>query len=419
MFGVNPSLHMNRSLLLVGLLVSLTSMATDRVVEEFGVSPTYPSISAAVAAAVDGDRIIIKNRAGDIPWIENITVDRSLQFLSYTNDGQFIVQGTYTIVCAAGREVLIDGMRNTAGGLTFSGTAATRSMTVRVVDGYFVNGSIALASNAINAEVIENTLLSGTVSINFGNVVGNDIDGTNVSDEGVSVNTTAVGASIDTCAVIGNKIKSKVGYEGIYGYTLGQVLHIRNNFIQHGWMGIEVQEGPTNGVANLIWNNTITAYTGNFTTYAIDLANTNPGSVWEVMNNVITRTWSGECRGINNDSGNQGQINVYYNHVSTNISTPISTGFTFVGNNTTNVAIALNADGSLQAGAAAIDGGNPAAPFYDLDLSVGDAGAFGGSYTLSNFHPLHTGAARVVMTGHPFNVRQGSTLRVRASAFDR
>lgn len=410
---------MKRFPALLSALLTIPALATDRIVEEFGVSPTYPNIASAVSASVDGDRIIIKNRAGDIPWIENITVDRSLQFLSFSNDAQFIVQGTYTLVIAAGRDVLINGMRNTAGGITFSGTAAARSMKAKVVDSYLVNGSIALGSNALDADVISNTLVNGTVSINFGNVVGNDIDGTNISDEGVSVNTTASGAAIDTCAVIGNRIKSKVGYEGIYGYSLGQVLHIRNNYIQHGWMGIEVQEGPANGVANLIWNNTITAYTGNFTTYAIDLANTNSGSVWEVMNNVITRTWTGECRGINNDSGNQGTINVYFNHVSSLMSTPISAGFTFVGSNTTNLPITLNADGSLQAGSAAIDGGNPAAPFYDLDLTAGDAGAYGGSYTLNNFFPLHTGAARVTMTGHPFNVRQGSTLRVRANAFDR
>lgn len=50
---------------------------------------------------------------------------------------------------------------------------------------------------------------------------------------------------------------------------------------------------------------------------------------------------------------------------------------------------------------------------------MGDAGAYGGSYTLNNFFPLHTGAARVYMTGHPFNIRSGTTLRVRANAWDR
>ncbi len=395
-------------------------LATDRIVEEFGVSPTYPNINAAVTAAVDGDRIIIKNRAGEIPWIENIGIDKSLEFLSYTNDGYFVVQGTYNIAPANGRVVLINGMRNTAGSIgALAGSSSVRGTRVRVVDSYLVNGTINLASNFFDADIVGCTLVNGSVSLFFGNVVGNDIDCSQVNDEGISVNSTTSGASVDTCAIVGNKVKGRVGYDGIFGSTIGQVLHIRNNYVQHGWMGIEVYEGPENNVANLIWNNTVTAYNGNFTTYGINLANTNPNSIWEIMNNAVTRTWSGECRGINKDSGNQGQINVYFNHISTGISTPVSAGFTFAGSNTIDQAITLNADGTFLADGAAIDGGNPAAPFYDLDLSAGDAGAYGGSYALPNFHPLHTGAARVYMTGHPFNVRQGSTLRVKAVSFDR
>ena len=406
--------------LFAAALLAMPVLATDRIVEEFGVSPTYPNINAAVTAAVDGDRIIIKNRAGEIPWIENIGIDKSLEFLSYTNDGYFVVQGTYNIAPANGRVVLINGMRNTAGSIgALAGSSSVRGTRVRVVDSYLVNGTINLASNFFDADIVGCTLVNGSVSLFFGNVVGNDIDCSQVNDEGISVNSTTSGASVDTCAIVGNKVKGRVGYDGIFGSTIGQVLHIRNNYVQHGWMGIEVYEGPENNVANLIWNNTVTAYNGNFTTYGINLANTNPNSIWEIMNNAVTRTWSGECRGINKDSGNQGQINVYFNHVASGISIPVSPDFTFVGSNTTNQTIALNADGSFANAPAAIDGGNPAAPFYDLDLTTGDAGAYGGSYTLTNFHPLHTGAARVYMTGHPFNVRQGSTLRVKAVSFDR
>jgi hypothetical protein len=57
--------------------------------------------------------------------------------------------------------------------------------------------------------------------------------------------------------------------------------------------------------------------------------------------------------------------------------------------------------------------------FFDLDLSPGDAGAYGGSFTLNNFFPLHTGAARVYHVIYPFNVRVGNTLDVRAFTFDR
>ena len=398
---------------------TLSTFAVDRIVEEFGSAPTFPNIASAVAAAVDGDRIIIKNRAGDIPWIENITIEKSLQFLSYADNGFFVVQGTYSIVPAAGRQVTIIGMRNTAGGIqAASGSSAVRGTRVRVLDSFFVNGGIQLANQNFDVDVVGCTLQNGTVGLFYGNVIGNDIDGSAIFDEAISVTPSEGGFPLDTCAIIGNKVKGRVGYEGIFVSTDHQVVHIRNNYVQHGWMGIEVYGGNTSGVQNLIWNNTVTAYSGQFTTYGINVANTSSGSIWEIMNNAVTRTWSGECRGINRDSGNFGQINVYFNHVA-GMNIAISTGFTFEGNNTTTQPITLNADGTFSNAPAAVNGGNPAAPFYDLDLTIGDAGAYGASYTLTNFHPLHTGAARVYMTGHPFNIRQGTTLRVRANAWDR
>ena len=101
------------------------------------------------------------------------------------------------------------------------------------------------------------------------------------------------------------------------------------------------------------------------------------------------------------------------------MSTAVSPDFTFVSNNTTNQPLTVNADGSLLNAPGAINGANPSAVFSDIDLSAGDAGPYGGSYTLTNYFPLLTGAARVAHVVYPFNVRQGSTLRVRATSFDR
>ena len=405
---------------LAALVLTFPALATDRIVEEFGQPPAYASINAAVTAAVDGDRIIVKNRAGNIPWIENITVDKSLQFLSFTNDDFFYVQGTYTIASTPGREVSIVSMRNTSGGIIGSGTGNARTTKVRILDSYFVNGSIDLDLAVFEADIVGNTLLSGGVALNFGNVVGNEIDASAVSGTvGIEVTTTATGTPLDTCAIMGNKVRTAGYGEGIFTSTSQQVVHIRNNFVQHAWMGIQVYGGNTAAVQNLIWNNTVLAYAGQFSVYGIDMANTSSGSVWEIMNNVVTTTWSGDNRGINKDSGNNGQINVYYNHVTSGMTYPISTDFTFVSNNTTNQSITLNADGSLNNAPACVDGGNPATVLSDLDLSIGDAGAFGGSYTQANYFPLHNGAARVYLTGHPFNVRTGATLRVKGNAFDR
>lgn len=403
---------------MAAVLIALSASAVDRIVEEFGVPPTYPNINAAVTAAVDGDRIIIKNRAGDIPWIETIGIAKSLEFLSYQDNGFFIVQGAWTITATNDRMVTINGMRNTAGSITGAGSSNLRATKVRILDSHLVSGSIVFNNDAFDVQVVGSRLEAGYVRINFGNIVGNEV--TNPSGaEAVRVTPTSTTFANDTCHIIGNKLQGPLSYEGIYVNTRAQVVHIRNNWIRHAWMGIEVQGGNSQGVANLIWNNSIQGYSGSSNIYGISLANTISGSIWEVMSNAVGSTWAGSNRGINNDSGNSGQINVYFNHVASGFSTPISVGFTFEGSNTTNQPLTFNLDGTFNNAPSAINGGNPAAPFYDLDLTTGDAGAYGGSYTLNNFFPLHNGAARVYMTGHPFNIRQGATLRVRANAFDR
>ena len=150
------------------------------------------------------------------------------------------------------------------------------------------------------------------------------------------------------------------------------------------------------------------------------MASTISGSVWELMNNLMTFTSGTGNRGIVNGGSLGGQTNVYFNVIESSMVPTISaTGFTFVGNNITNQPIDVQPDGRPEVGSPAINGGNPAAPFFDLDLTTGDAGAYGGSYTLDNFFPLHTGAARVYMASHPYNIRQGATLRVKANAWDR
>nr|MBP6643917.1 hypothetical protein [Flavobacteriales bacterium] len=175
---------MRSILTLLAFAGTLTTFATDRIVEEFGQAPAYANITSAVAAAVDGDRIIVKNRAGNIPWIENITVNASLQFLSFANDDFFYVQGGYTITGAAGRQVTIIGMRNTSGSMAFVSGGGVRGTKVRLVDSYFVNGSVSMNNNNFDVDVIGSTFLNGSVSINYGNVVGCDIDASALTDEG-------------------------------------------------------------------------------------------------------------------------------------------------------------------------------------------------------------------------------------------
>lgn len=406
------------SMLAIIALVSFTTKtnAADILVEEFGISPAYPSITTAVAAAVDGDRIIIKNRSGNIPWIENITVDKSLEFLSYENDSMFIVQGTYTIVLGTNRTVTFIGMNNLSGSITYSGSSTMKSTVVNILDCSITTGSINLNTTGVKTNCSGTSLFDGSLAFVYGNIIGNEI--TYIGSGAALLCYNGSAYQNDTVFVIGNKVTHNNSFNSVEIQTSASVCYIKNNYIKHISYGIYFAGSANASVANYIYNNTIVGGSNGGTSYGIIISNVPSLGIVEVMNNVIDDNYAGGSYGIYKSSGVGGQVNVYYNHISSSVTLPISSGFTFTGNNQTNVSISIAANGTITSGTP-INGGNPAAPFYDLDLSAGDAGAYGGSFTLNNFFPLHTGAARVYFVNYPYNVRQGSTLNVKANAYDR
>lgn len=408
-----------KKLILLSLLFILTiarTYATDIVVEEFGITPAYPSITDAVAAANDGDRIIIKNRAGNIPWIENITITKSLEFLPFDNDTFFIVQGNYTINIASGKTVSIIGMKNTSGGInTTSAPVGSKVATINIMGCYFLSGVISLQYSGYGVNTINTKLDNGNIVFCYGNVIGCDVTCA-ISNQGILI-TGGNSVLNDTIAIIGNKVNMINSYDGIYLGTTTSRFTIRNNFIKHRSTGISINYACAGN--NYIYNNTIASNTTSSSALGITISYVYTGQVVEVMNNVIDATSTGTTYGIYNGSSNSGTINVYYNHVDVTFNYPVSTGFTYSGNNFTSSSISLASDGRLSAGNAAINNGNPAAPYYDLDLSIGDPGAYGGSYTIDNFFPIHAGAARVYLSTYPFNVRQGNTLNIKANTYDR
>lgn len=402
------------------MTLSTAAFAMDRVVEEFGVPPTYPSITAAVAAAVDGDRIVIKNRAGNIPWIEDVTVNKSLDFVSFTNGTPFIVQGLYRIEPAEGRSVSIISMRNLVGNIENNNVVApVQSTQVRIVDCQLEYGSIYFGTPPFRVDVMGCSLSNGGLLIQCGNVVGNDINGAIFPYGGLTVSSIETGSPIDTSWVVGNRVLSPAFAASallVSGYS--EVYHVRNNYVQHRYVGIQLDVGSLSGLTNTAWNNTIVAYSAGDATYGINVTSTPVESVWDIMNNVITTTISGNNQGIQYDPSSLGECNVRFNHLSSGLTDFFIGSFTSVENNVQDQPIALNTDGSLASAPGAVDGANPDPAFSDLDLSLGDAGAYGGSYSLVNYFPLHTGAARIGHVLFPFDVREGLTLNVQATAFD-
>jgi hypothetical protein len=423
--------NMKNATLIIALLFALRTFAVDRIVEEFGIAPAFSSINAAVAAAQNGDRIIIKNRAGNIPWIENVTVDKSLEFLSFANNDFFIVQGNYTIQRIAGLQVSIVGMRNTSGNiLSGSGVNTSKTAKVNILDSYFLIGDILLNNDVFDVIVAGCTFMEGRIFIPFGSLIGNDITySSNNTIPVIITNSSGTSFQNDTCFVVGNRINQTGTGVTSNAYSInitnhGQICYIYNNYIRTRSRGINLLALPNVAQVSRIWNNTITGVSSTSVgssvfTYGIYVETPQSNASVEIMNNAIIRgTLSGITRAISKSSTST-QVNVYFNHISPNFSGNVVGTFTFVDNNPVGEINIDTETGNIISADNAINGGNPAPQFFDLDLSPNDAGCWGGSYTHANFFPLHTGSARVYNVIYPFNVRVGTTMNVKAFSFDR
>lgn len=404
------------------LFFTTTTFAADLVVEPFGVAPAYSTIQAAINAASNGDRILIKSRPGGIPWVQALTISKNIQLLSFDNDSVFHCQGDVTIDLATATAVDIIGMYNHSGNLVFTGTGSTKSCNLSFLDSY-INGNIEADNNSVVLECAASEV-RGYVHFSHGNLIGNHIQG-GVTFVGMTGNYLN-----ETVKIIGNKCFEQVLVEdGNYNF------HIMNNLVDIYGSSYSVtfpvlSFETTGGAAfqNLIYNNSLkwsqinSRLTYNTTILSV-FTNTGTGHSTEIMNNTIYGYYS--YNGISDRlnalgrDGVNGTVNLYFNHIDlTNQNEPskvdnIRHNSVFTTNFANNNTLLTNLSTT------AVDGGNPATPFYDLDLTPNDAGAYGGSYTLDNFFPLRTGSARIYMIDYPFNVRQGSTLNIEASSFDR
>ena len=74
-------------------LLTMTANATDRIVAPGATLPRYASISAALSAAADNDRILV------VPSIytENLTIDKSVEILSMVPGRRYTATGNLLI----------------------------------------------------------------------------------------------------------------------------------------------------------------------------------------------------------------------------------------------------------------------------------------------------------------------------------
>lgn len=318
-------------------------------------------------------------------------------------------------------------MRNTSGSIgQGDGPYNNRSVHVSVLDSWFQSGGVSFSSNTYDVQVIGCKFDMGRIRISVGNIIGNDVYGENIGAALVDVNNSSTGFLGDTLHVIGNKIQYITGTSLEAAVRVGtrqQIVHIRNNYIRFKMDGLRIHHSTNEPVPCLIYNNTIIGEGPGVSNqrYGIRISGIQDNSIWEIMNNVVIASGlTGVTLSAISASTSNATVNAYFNYVSSGWTSAITGSFTFNELNYTNQNIQLNLDDGTFANVNnAIDGGNPSPLFYDLDLSPNDAGAYGGSFTLNNFFPQHTGSARIGIVSYPFNIRNGNTIRMNAMSYDR
>lgn len=420
------------SLAFLALAFSFKAVATDLCVNENGNGGCYTTITAAVAAATNGDRIIITPKAGGAPYVENVTVNKSLQFLCATEAGQYTVQGNFTIVPIAGRIVTIIGMNNLQGNIlaTTDSPSGTRTK-VNILGSTLADGYVNFDYNNFDVNLSSNVISKGYIAIRYGKILGNEIttqasgypsgSGYYVS---VYIGNDAT-VSNDSIFIVGNKIFShsaasysaavRTASSNHFYYITNNLLVCNNSSYTYGLMLDGAWKNSTLG-RNTILNNTFSSnsVTGPYV-YGIYIASTPANAYVDIINNLILAP--------NVTSGgygiygyvNSGVIGVSYNIISSPLAI---TGLTFDPNNNLTSNTTLDGNYKPNTGTDAINGGSPDYSYYDINLTVNDAGAYGGSFTLDNFFP-QTGGARVYFVQAPRRVNVGTAIDIKAETFDR
>jgi len=385
--------------------------AADRVVQHNGPAGTYASITAAITAAVDGDNIVINNRTDALPWLENLTINKSLTFVSAVDNVQWWMEGGISVSMAESRVITIVGMRNTgsANYIQKTGTVPVNRTVLNILSSE-VAAEISMGAG-INLYL--GSCKTNSVYFTFGRLIGNDMRYVSCTPD--------ANATEDVNQIIGNRIGYTLNTSTVSGSVAlsnnTQYLFFSNNFVRASTYGLQITALKTGTATNRLVNNTVATIASG---YIAVFLNFNSGQLF-LENNVFCGKTSGNA-GINMspaaNSLTTATYNMYYNPVSggTALSTTLNN---FVSTSAEDSNI--NTFGAFISGAAHIDGGSPLNSFLDLDLSRNDNGAYGGSYSLANFLPFmsNTESSRVNYMNTPRIVNQGGTVNVQVIGYDK
>lgn len=395
---------MKKKLFFIAIAGLFTSMANaaDLYVRATGANGAYTTVGAAITAAANGDRIIIQPKTDGTAYVENLTINKSLTFVSETNYNKYFIRGTVNITPAAGRVVTISNL--SSGNFTIYNvnvaTATTGGRTtLNLYNCYLNNVDAAQANTTTN---MSGCTVSGYVIFSHGRMTGNNAQ--RISAYNTSSDTSLAASDIE---IIGNATSSTISSQQTsYNFKF------YNNFTS----GFGVYNAKTSGT-NEIVNNTVYEPNGGDVAPIHIAMNGNPGTGGNltIMNNAISFV-VGQTNACIQNVNSVAIVTASYN-VSTNAY--ITEGSITQSNNTGGVNMNFNNTAYTISGGN-VNAGNPAVSYTDLDLTRNDAGHYGGSNSWANYFPADNGGRpQVNYLVTPRTILGTGTLNVTGSAYSK
>ena len=393
-----------------------SAKAADIYVNNSGQGGTYTTIGAAIAAAAPNDRVFVSPYGA---YTENLVITQNITLTSAVSGTRFTLVGTITINGAANMDVRIIGaeVSSTIAANTGGATLISRA-NIYLSDCQ----AAAISGGDYNVMHVLFCETPGNITLRHGEVRGCKI---NTDDNGTGrINVTeGPNAGIgDTLFIVANEF---VGYSYIEWQNNDNYFYIANNYIPNGGNQYCIRilnHQYSTVIDNMIVNNTLrnANTTANFSPLnSTSTANVNNVQIW---NNIIENTYTVndvDATPVRFGTTGGGTAKLYYNYLKgyNNAQTPGATKV--VGNDARQynvAALTLNADGSCDNATYAVDKGSPNLQYYDIDLTRGDRGTFGGPYSIDNYTATAAGNARVYELDMPFEIWSGQTPQVKAES---
>ncbi|HNP49064.1 MAG TPA: LamG domain-containing protein, partial [Bacteroidia bacterium] len=354
----------------------------DLVVEENGLNGAYTNITAALAAAASGDRIIVYPRSGGQAYNESISpTDPSLtnvMITSATSPEKFTINGGLTL--GTGWDVSYIQIN---GGVT----SASQTNDDIALTNAIVYGSVDLSGAPGYAFVWNDSILNSSNG-NALQIARGEINGCYITSDGNGINLVNGFYPDEMITITDNQIYITGNGTVVHIENSQNPLYFTNNLLSmlstaggQGPDGITSYGAYYSGTQSTFINNTIVAAsTCNLAAYF------HGGPNWLIKNNLIYVNGGNTGYGV--EDGQPAEFSYNYYRDATGPGNPFSG--TLVADNT-NVGASntrVGFDGAVFPGTDPINGGDPNPIYNDAsDGSRNDAGCFGGDGSLINaFH---------------------------------